>query len=187
MQFALLIHESAEAFATRSNNDENDPYVGAWRAYHKALLEAGVYVGGEPLAPYYPGARYVDWTCLDGYNWGPDSPAHTPWYSFDEIFRGSYRRIVRHIAPGKPMMLAELASDDSGGDKAAWIRDMFTSLRLGYPKVAGLVWFDKFDVGVDWPIEISPIASAVFAHGVRSGPFRGNVFSRLHRTPIPAP
>jgi len=48
MQFALLIFESPEAFATR-NADENDPYVGAWRAYYKALVEAGVYVGGDPL------------------------------------------------------------------------------------------------------------------------------------------
>ena len=37
MQFALLIYESPAAFAAR-NNDENDPYLGAWRAYHKALV-----------------------------------------------------------------------------------------------------------------------------------------------------
>jgi hypothetical protein len=48
MQFALLIYESPEAFATRKN-DENDPYLGAWRAYYKALVEAGVYVGGDAL------------------------------------------------------------------------------------------------------------------------------------------
>ena len=48
MQFGLLIYESPEAFATRKN-DENDPYRGAWRAYHKALVEAGVYAGGNPL------------------------------------------------------------------------------------------------------------------------------------------
>jgi hypothetical protein len=48
MQFALLIFESQEAFAARSA-DENDPYIGAWRAYYKALVEAGVYVGGDPL------------------------------------------------------------------------------------------------------------------------------------------
>jgi hypothetical protein len=48
MQFALLIFESPEAFAAR-NADENNPYVGAWRAYYKALVEAGVYVGGDPL------------------------------------------------------------------------------------------------------------------------------------------
>jgi hypothetical protein len=48
MQFALLIFESPEAFAAR-NNDETDPYLGAWRAYHKALVEAGIFVGGNPL------------------------------------------------------------------------------------------------------------------------------------------
>ena len=49
MQFALLIYESPEAFATR-NSDETDPYIGAWRAYYKALVESGIYVGGDPLA-----------------------------------------------------------------------------------------------------------------------------------------
>jgi hypothetical protein len=48
MQFALLVYESPDAFATR-NRDETDPYIGAWRAYYKALVEAGVYVGGDPL------------------------------------------------------------------------------------------------------------------------------------------
>jgi len=49
MQFALLVYESPEAFATRSNNEIN-PYTSAWRAYYKALVEAGIYVGGDPLA-----------------------------------------------------------------------------------------------------------------------------------------
>ena len=49
MQFALLIYESPEAFATRSS-DGNDPYTGAWRAYYNALVDAGIYVGGDPLA-----------------------------------------------------------------------------------------------------------------------------------------
>jgi len=48
MQFALLIYESSEAFAARKS-DGTDPYTGAWRAYHKALVEAGVFVGGDPL------------------------------------------------------------------------------------------------------------------------------------------
>lgn len=45
MKVALLIYESPDAFATRKN-DKNDPYLGAWRAYYKTLVEAGVYVGG---------------------------------------------------------------------------------------------------------------------------------------------
>src|SRR5215469_16951973 len=48
MQFVLLIYESPEAWATRKK-DATDPYIGAWRAYYKALVEAGIYVGGDPL------------------------------------------------------------------------------------------------------------------------------------------
>jgi hypothetical protein len=56
MQFALLIFESPEAFAAR-NAAENDAYLGAWRAYYKALVEAGIYVGGEPLQAPETGTR----------------------------------------------------------------------------------------------------------------------------------
>jgi len=48
MQFALLIYESPEAFASRKG-DGADSYTGAWRAYHKALVDSGVFVGGDPL------------------------------------------------------------------------------------------------------------------------------------------
>jgi hypothetical protein len=48
MQFALLIYESPEAFASRKNG-ETDGYLGAWRAYYKAVVEAGTYVGGDAL------------------------------------------------------------------------------------------------------------------------------------------
>ena len=48
MQFALLVYESPEAFAAR-NSGETDPYLAAWRAYYKALVEAGIFVGGDPL------------------------------------------------------------------------------------------------------------------------------------------
>ena len=48
MQYALLLFESPEAFATRKA-PENNPYLGAWRAYYKAIVQAGIYVGGDPL------------------------------------------------------------------------------------------------------------------------------------------
>ena len=48
MQFALLIYHSPEEFAMRKNA-YNDPHLGAWRAYYKALVEAGVYVAGDAL------------------------------------------------------------------------------------------------------------------------------------------
>jgi|SRR5579859_3815428 len=48
MHFALLIYESTESFAKR-NGDGSDSYTAAWRAYHKALEEACIYVAGDPL------------------------------------------------------------------------------------------------------------------------------------------
>ncbi len=69
MQFALLVYESPKAFAAR-NTDENDPYTGAWRAYYKTLLEAGIYVGGNPLGAPETGTtvRLKDgkWRVQDG-------------------------------------------------------------------------------------------------------------------------
>ncbi len=48
MQFAFLIYEWPEGFASRKG-DGQDPYTGAWRAYYRAIVEAGIYVGGDPL------------------------------------------------------------------------------------------------------------------------------------------
>lgn len=48
MQFALLIYHLPEEFAMR-NNDYDDPHLGAWRAYHKALVEAGIFLGASAL------------------------------------------------------------------------------------------------------------------------------------------
>ena len=48
MKYAMLIYETPAAFESRKNG-EDDPYLGAWRAYYKALVEAGVYVGGDAL------------------------------------------------------------------------------------------------------------------------------------------
>ena len=48
MKYMLLIYETPEDFAAREKGDQT-PYVAAWRAYHRALVEAGAYVGGAPL------------------------------------------------------------------------------------------------------------------------------------------
>jgi hypothetical protein len=48
VKYALLIYENPEAFASRDQAD-NSEYYGAWRTYYRSLVDAGVYVGGEPL------------------------------------------------------------------------------------------------------------------------------------------
>jgi hypothetical protein len=50
VQYALLIFETAEYFAKREEGGDTE-YIASWRAYYKAVVEAGVYLGGEPLHP----------------------------------------------------------------------------------------------------------------------------------------
>ena len=178
-----------------ANGNRAGEFKLAWRHVHRIFDRVGArnaswvwcpYARDEPLAPFYPGGRYVDWTCLDGYNWGPGSSEPAPWRAFRQIFAPAYRRIAGHVAPRKPMLLGEVASTGDGAAKAAWIRGMFAALRRGFPKVHGLVWFDKVDKENDWPLEGSSAASAAFAQGLRRG-YEENVFSRLVRSPIPAP
>jgi len=49
MLYALLIYEKPADFARRDPSVETDEYVGAWRKYYQAMVDAGIYVGGHPL------------------------------------------------------------------------------------------------------------------------------------------
>jgi len=48
MRYVMLIYETPSDFTSRTRT-EGEPYVAAWRAYHRALVEAGAYVVGAPL------------------------------------------------------------------------------------------------------------------------------------------
>jgi len=50
MRYMMLIYESP-AEVERRGDPEGRPYIAAWQAYHKALVEAGAYVDGAPLKP----------------------------------------------------------------------------------------------------------------------------------------
>ncbi len=49
MLYALLIYENPSDFERRDPSVEKGAYVGAWRKYYQAMVEAGIHVGGEPL------------------------------------------------------------------------------------------------------------------------------------------
>ena len=46
------------------------------------------------MSTLYPGDEYVDWTCLDGYNWGPTATPPRNWRSFSYLFGPSYKQIT---------------------------------------------------------------------------------------------
>ncbi len=95
---------------------------------------------------YYPGADYVDVLALDGYNWGDTRP-HIGWRPFADVFAEGYERIT--LLGEQPVWIAEMASSDEGGDKAAWVEDMFAT--PGFDRIEALVWFDE-DKEADWRI-----------------------------------
>jgi hypothetical protein len=136
----------------------------------------------ENLEGLYPGDDYVDWTCLDGFNWGErqNSPG---WLSFGKIFRSSYQH-VRQIAPTKPTILGEVASSNLGGNKAAWIRNMLNRIP---PGVRGFLWFNVHDRGVNWPLETASRPTSAFRAGIRSDSFATNRYGNLEASPIPPP
>lgn len=50
MKYMMAIYETDADFNARTN-DKKDTFWGAWRAYHQAMVDAGVYVGGNALQP----------------------------------------------------------------------------------------------------------------------------------------
>jgi hypothetical protein len=187
-------------WAVGVNGNRAHDYRAAWRHVHRIFRRVGARKATWVWCPYvdvglrtnfrrlYPGHRFVDWTCLDGYNWGPGSPANPrPWRSFGELFRSSYLRVVRKVARRKPMILAEIASSDYGGSKAGWIRNMLSKLSRGYPKVRGFVWFDVDDRGAGWPIESSRRVRRAFRRGINRRVYVPNRFGHIRRGPIRPP
>src|SRR5262245_45678048 len=51
----MLIYETPADFESRTGQQPS-PLIGAWRAYYRALVDAGIYVGGAPLEAPASGA-----------------------------------------------------------------------------------------------------------------------------------
>ena len=150
------------------NGNQPGESVAAWRHVHDIFTAVGatnvswvwcpnVDPGHKlrDLASLYPGDEYVDWTGLDGYNFGGHN-----WMTFNELFRPTYDEITEEIAPTKPLIISETGSSERGGSKAQWIAEALTAARTEYPQLHGLLWFEKYDDGMDWPIETSTSATA---------------------------
>jgi Glycosyl hydrolase family 26 len=184
-------------WAEGANGNQQGEFVAAWRHVHDIFASVGasnvnwvwcpnidpdgIFQG---LAPLYPGDAYVDWTGLDGYNWGTNPTKPDRWRSFDELFGSTYQQIAGTIAPSKPMLIAEMSSTEVGGSKAGWIDDALAKIPANYPKIGGLLWFDTYIEGMDWPIESSSTATSAFAKGIGSQDYAGNGYAELTGSPI---
>ena len=164
-----------------SGANNNDPgtfdgplkFIKAWRHMHDIFVQRGatnaVWVwapdkGDNPKVNwnhwlrYYPGDDYVDWVGWDGYNWGTVS-SWSNWLSWEQVFQVAYN----DFANRKPIMIAETASTEIGGDKAQWIADTAAVLKARYPDVASITWFDdNKPTETDWRVDSSSASLAAF-------------------------
>ena len=162
-------------FAAEMNGDEawsgNNAtlYVSAYRHIHDIFVAAGannvVWAwcpnvtdtdgSNRTTMDYYPGDTYVDWTGVDGYNWGTKNGG---WQTFQQVFQNIYPLLA---ARKKPILIGEMASAEAGGDKGKWIDDIVPTLRANFPLIKGVVWFD-INKEADWRISSSSASEASF-------------------------
>lgn len=134
--------------------------------------------GACPFAAYYPGDAWVDWVALDGYNYA--AVDGVPWMTFDQVFGSSYAELSSLTS--KPMMIAETASAEQGGDKAQWIAQTYARISTAYPRVHAVVWFNRVKE-TDWTVSSSAASLAAFRAVVASPTYSGSASSLLSILP----
>jgi len=140
----------------------NDPeiYVAVWRRiyniFEKENVDNAIWVfnpNDETFPPngyntslaYYPGNEYVHMFGITGYNTGTYYAGET-WKTFTELYSDMYSQYSEWF--DHPFMITEFACSSTGGDKEAWMKDMFRRIR-NYDNIKIAIWWD----GCDWDAE----------------------------------
>ncbi len=178
-------------------------FVGAWRHFHDLVAAAGAtnvtwtwVVNGiweDPESdprPYYPGDAYVDWTGLDSYNWGRNPAQPDRWITPDRVVSPTLK-LIREVAPEKPVAIVETAASEYGGNKTDWIREMLTTYLPHHPEIKAFLWFNwpflKGEKRSDWPIETSAPAQQQFRKAIQGSLYRGAPVALPNLTKVPPP
>ena len=198
LRFAHEMNGTWYSWSEGANGNEPGEFVAMWRHVHDIFREAGAtnatwvwcanaeYQGSiKPLSSLYPGDAYVDWTCVDGYNWGSDPAKPDEWKSLTAVLGPTYDLVTRTIAPTKPFMVGETGSTEFGGSKASWLRSaLLNELPVHFPRVKAFLYFNQHYDGISWQIESSASARLAFAEGIASTYYAANGFARLTGSPI---
>lgn len=195
LRFAHEMNGTWYPWSEKVNGNHPGEYVKAWRHVHNIFTRNQVtnvtwvwcpsrkFINPRKLRELYPGDRYVDWMGMDGYN----DTRNSAWESLAQIFGGLYGELT--AMSSKPIMIAEFASLEKGGNKAQWItRALDQTVPDRLPHVYAIVWLNhKFGNDLDWRIESSPAAQEAFKEAVDSPIYLGNGFDSIDNSPIPAP
>ena len=115
--------------------------------------------GSHHWTGYYPGDKYVDWVCVDGYNW--NVPEWGPWIGLSNILgeRTAGSTVYADYARRKPFMIGETGTVEdpsSPGRKRQWFLNARNTIKTKYPLVRAFVYFNTVADDKDWRIETSP-------------------------------
>jgi beta-mannanase len=184
LRFAHEMNGDWYPWAAGVNGNTSEEYIAAWRHVVDIFRAEGasnvrwvwspnvVYRGSTPFDEVYPGDGYVDWIGLDGYNIGA-SRANGRWRSVADIFEVSYDVIAEMTS--KPMLIAETASAEQGGEKAIWIKEgMLEDIPLLFPRVRAVIWFNE-NKESDWRVDTSPTTLAAYKQVVTSAQYTGRL------------
>lgn len=139
-------------------------------------------VSRNDLDAYWPGDAYVDWIGLSGFNFGTTSEV-AQWRPFTEIFTGPLEDVSAYDAP---IVIAEFAAPEAGGDKSEWITSAFQAIRDRFPDVDAAVWFDR-RVGTvrDFRIDSSEDVLSAFMAAVADDRFLSAPAALRRTEPVP--
>jgi beta-mannanase len=157
-------------WAELANGNRPGEFVRAWRHVREIFAAAGATnviwvwapVAGAARPGLFPGSDQVDVIGVSGFN-GGSILFRREWRSFAVAF-GPTLDFLHALDPGKPIELAEVASTETGGSKASWIRGMFDEIERR-PYIRALVWFN-LRKETDWRIESSVSSRRAFADGI---------------------
>jgi hypothetical protein len=170
-------------FPWGSGVDGNTPaeYVAAWRHVVTVFRDDGasnvrwvwcIATGGPQttIASFFPGASYVNWMAMDGYN----HDRNGDWRSMQTIFATDYKLLAQ--LSNLPIMIAETASVEDPGDitrKSGWIRTgLLTTIPTYFPRIRAVLYFDGTGSGNEYPWASSSSSMAAMKAVFKSGAYR---------------
>jgi Glycosyl hydrolase family 26 len=158
------------AWSGTVNKNTPGDYAKAWAKVRQVVRNSGgtrikllwaPYVRSIPdtpenaIAAYFPGDALVDLVGASGYNFG--QVGLLAWTEPRALFEDVYRQVSALSA--KPFWVAETASTNTGGSKAAWIAQL-AGLRQEIPNLGGIVWYDARDPNGDFRVATAPARKA---------------------------
>ena len=166
-------------------------YLRAWRRVHDIVRKQvgarnvkfawtvnrnkpGRGFGKNPYARFFPGARYVQYMGFSSFNWGEVDGKD--WKPMLKGVRSITKQLMK--LSKKPIIVAELASNHIGGNKAAWIRDGYRAVYRKLPRIKGIIYLNVNLTGIghpDWRLTTPSSAMAAYIDLLDQPRFRGRI------------